>query len=177
MRQWRKYDEKILQANSYAVRPDVWAFQNFIPPKGTKKLLEKWRGPFMVTEVRQQGRFYRLITGRAANYKNMKPHFPLPEDWCVPQNIEGHEYLVVKPAYEVNEKGTTEKNVGSEIMSVDDNEKIEVGSDEGSFAEEDWNKPDQTEVPKCTETDMPMTMETRRVGQKKDKPEVQQVRR
>ena len=33
-------------------------------------------------------------------------------------------------------------------MSMDDIVKIEVGSDEGSFAEEDWNQPEQSELPK-----------------------------
>ena len=42
-----------------------------------------------------------------------------------------------------------------------------MGSDEGSLAEEDWNKPEQDEVPKWTETDLPMTMETRTGGRKK----------
>ena len=102
----------------------------------------------MITEVHQLGRFYRLSTGRAAHYKNLKPHVPSPEDWCVPQNMEGLEYLPVEPACEVNEKGTREKNDGNEDVSMDDNEKIEVDSDEGSFAEEDWNDSDQNEVPK-----------------------------
>ena len=30
-----------------------------------KEALKKWRGPFMITEVHQEGRFYRLSTGRA----------------------------------------------------------------------------------------------------------------
>ena len=77
MRQRKKYDEKILQAKPYAVGQYVWVFQNVIPPKGTKKLLKKWRGPFMITEVHQQGRFYRLSTGRAAHYEILKPH-PIP---------------------------------------------------------------------------------------------------
>ena len=38
---------------------------------------------------------------------------PSPEDWCVPQNMEGLEYLLVEPACEVNEKGTREKNDGN----------------------------------------------------------------
>ena len=59
----------------------------------TKKLLKKWRGPFMITEVHQQGRFYRLSTGRAAHYESLKPHVPSPEDWCIPQKMEGLEYL------------------------------------------------------------------------------------
>ena len=96
----------------------------------------------MITEVHQQGRFYRLSSGRAACYKNLKPHVPSPEDWCVPQNMKGLEYLLVEPACEVNEKSTTEKNDGNEDVSMDDNEKIEVDSDGGSFADEDCNDPE-----------------------------------
>ena len=50
----------------------------------------------MITEVHQQGRFYRLSTGRAAHYEKLKPHVPSPEGWCVPQNMEGLEYLLVE---------------------------------------------------------------------------------
>ena len=123
MRQRKKYDEKILQAKPYEVGQYVWVFQNVIPPKGRKKLLKKWRGPFMITEVHQQGRFYRLSTGRAAHYENLKPHVPSPEDWCIPKDMEGLEYLLVEPACEVNERGTREKNDGNENLSFDDNEK------------------------------------------------------
>ena len=73
----------------------------------------------------------------------------------------------MQPACEVKEKGTREKNDGYESMSMYDNEKIEVGSEEGSFAEEDWNEPEQDEVPKWTEPDQPMTTERRRGGRKK----------
>ena len=89
-----------------------------------------------------------MSTGRAAHYENLKPHMPSPEDWCTPQNMEGHEYLLEEPACEVNEKGTREKNNGSDDVSMEDNEIIEVDSDKGSFAEEDWNDPEQKEVPK-----------------------------
>ena len=109
MRQRKKYDEKILQAKSYEVGQYVWVFLNVIPPKKTKKLLKNWRGPFMITEVHQQGRFYRLSTGRAAHYENRKPHVPSPEDWCIQKDMEGLEYLVVEPACEVNEKCTRKK--------------------------------------------------------------------
>ena len=70
-------------------------------------------------------------------------------------------------AFEVNEKGTREKNDGNESMIIADNEKIEVGSDNGSFVEEDWNKPEQDEVPKWTGADLPMTTESRKGGRKK----------
>ena len=161
MRQRKKYDEKILQAKPYAVGQYVWVFQNVLPHKGTKKLLKKWRGPFMITEVHQQGRFYRLSTGRAAHYENLKPHVPSPEDWCIPKDMEGLEYLLLEPACEVNEKGTREKNDGNEDLSVDDNEKIEADSGAESFAEEDWNNPEQDEVPKWTEPDLPIPTGTR----------------
>ena len=143
MRQRKKYDEKILQAKPYAVGQNVWVFQNVIPPKGTKKLPKKWRGPFKITEVHQQRRFYRLSTGRAAHYKNLRAHVPSPQDWCVPQNLEGLEYLLVEPACDLKEKGTREKNDGNEDVSLDDNEKIEADSDAESFAEEDWNDLEQ----------------------------------
>ena len=161
MRQRKKYDERILQAKPYEVGQYVWVFQNVIPLKGTKKLLKKWRGPFMVTEVHQQGRFYRLSTGRAAHYENLKPHVPSPLDWCIPKDMEGLEYLLVEPACEVNEKGIREKNDGNENLSLDDNEKIEADSEAESFVEEDWNDPEQGEVPKWTEPDLSIPAGTR----------------
>ena len=121
----------------------------------------------MITEVHQQGRFYRLSTGRAAHYENLKPHVPSPKDRCVPQNMEGLEYLLVEPACEVNEKGTRENNEGNEYASMDDNEKIEVDSDEGSFAEEDCNDLEQKEVPKWTQPDQPMTTRPRKSERKR----------
>ena len=121
----------------------------------------------MIMEVHEQGRLYRLSTGRAAHYENLKPHVPSPEDWCVLQIMEGLEYLLVEPACEVNEKGTREKNDGNEDVSMDDNEKIEADSDAESFAEEDWNDPEQNEVPKWTETDLPITVGTRSGNRKR----------
>ena len=115
----------------------------------------------MITEVHQQGRFYRLSTGRAANYENLKPHVPFPEDWCVPQNIERLEYLLVQQACEVNEKGIREKNDGIEDLSLDENEKIQTDSEAESFVEEDWKDPEQDEVPKWTESDLLITAGTR----------------
>ena len=50
---------------------------------------------------------------------------------------------------------------------MDDNENIEAGSDGGSFAGEDWNDPEQDEVPKWTEPDVPMTTKTRKGGRKR----------
>ena len=70
----------------------------------------------MITEVHQEGRFYRLSTGRAAHYENIKPHNPSTEDWCIPADMEEGDYLMMDPACEVNEKGTREKNDGNEVV-------------------------------------------------------------
>ena len=108
-----------------------------------------------------------MSTGRAAHYENLKPLVPSPEDWCVPQNMEGLEYLLVEPACEVNGKSTREQNDGNEDVSMDDNEKIEAGSDAESFAEEDWNDLKQDEVPKWTELDLAITARTRSGNRKR----------
>ena len=121
----------------------------------------------MITEVHQQGRFYRLSTGRAAHYENLKPHVPSPEDWCIPKDMEGLDYLLVEPACEVSERGTREKNDGNENLSLDDNEKIEADSEAKSFVEEDWNDPEQGEVPKWTEPDLSKPAGTRSGNRKR----------
>ena len=52
------------------------------------KLPKNWRGPFMITEVHQEERFFRLSTARAANFENNKPHNPSTEDWCILKDME-----------------------------------------------------------------------------------------
>ena len=42
-RQRKIFDKKAAGAKAYSVGDYVWVFQNVIPPKGTKKLLKKWR--------------------------------------------------------------------------------------------------------------------------------------
>ena len=73
----------------------------------------------------------------------------------------------MEPACEVNEKGTREKNDGNEDLSLNDNEKIDADSEAESFVEEDWNDPEQDEVPKWTEPDLPITAGTRSGNRKR----------
>ena len=70
----------------------------------------------MIMEVHQEGRFYRLSTGRAAHYEKIKPHNPSTEDCCIPAGMEEGDYLMMDPACEVNKNGTREKNDGNEIV-------------------------------------------------------------
>ena len=123
----------------------------------------------MITEVHQEGRFYRLSTGRAAHYENIKPHNPSTEYWCIPADMEEGDYLMMDPACEVNEKGTREKNDGNEVieegtstpLDLDPNEVIEADDETLPYAEEDWQDPEQREVPKNLERDLPFTIQTR----------------
>ena len=108
-KQSKRFDKKAPGAKSRSVGDYVWVFQNVIPPKGTKKIPKKWRGTFMITEVHQEGRFYRLSTGRAAHYENIKPHNPSTEDWCIPADMKEGDCLMMDPACEFNEKGTRGK--------------------------------------------------------------------
>ena len=147
----------------------MWVFQNVIPPKGTKKLLKKWRVPFIITEVHQEGRFFRLSTSRAAHCENIKPHNPSTEDWCIPADMEEGKYLMMDPAFKVNEKGTRGKNDGNEIveegssppLDLDLNEVIEADEETLPYAKEDWQDPEQMEVPKNLEPDLPLMIQTR----------------
>ena len=88
------------------------------------------------------------------------------------------DYLMMDPACEVNEKGTMEKNDGNEVveegtsppLNLDPNEVIEADEDTLLYAEEDWQDPEQGEVPKNLEPDLPFTIQTRqndRTGIKK----------
>ena len=134
-----------------------------------KKAPKTWRGPFMSTELHQDGRFYRLSTGRAAHYENIKPHNPSTEDWCVPSDMDEGDYLMMDPDCEVNENGTKEKNDGNEVveeetspsLDLDPNEVIEADGETLPYAEEDWQDPEQMEVPTNLEPDLPFTIQTR----------------
>ena len=65
--------------------------------KGYRKVAEKRRGPFQITERHQGGRFYRLTTGRAAHYKNIKSLNSSSEDWYIPTDMHEDDYLIVNP--------------------------------------------------------------------------------
>ena len=168
IRQKRRFDKRTAEAKAYSVGDYVWVFQEVVPPKGTKKLLKKWRGPFQITEVHQGGRFYRLRTGRAALYENTKPHNASSEDWCIPADMQEGDYLIVDPACEVNERGTRDKNDGNEVVDDCDlpldlelTERVEVDDETLPYAEEDWDCPEQIEIDKGIQPDFPLTMETR----------------
>ena len=83
--------------------------------------------------------------------------------------MEEGGYLMMDAACEVNEKGTREKNDGNEVidegkstpLDLDPNEVIEADDETLPYAEEDWQDPEQREVPKNLEPDLPFTIQTR----------------
>ena len=76
---------------------------------------------------------------------------------------------MMDPACEVNEKGTREKNDGNEVieegtstpLDLDPNEVIETDDETIPYSEEDWQDPEQREVLKNLEPDLPFTIQTR----------------
>ena len=76
---------------------------------------------------------------------------------------------MMDPACEVNEKGTREKNDGNEVaeegtntpLNLDPYEVIEADDETLPYADEDWQDPEQIEVPKNLEPDLLFTMQTR----------------
>ena len=131
----------------------------------------------MITEVHQEGRFFRLSTGRAAHYENIKPHNPSTEDWCIPADMQEGDYLMMDPACEIKEKGTREKNDGNEVIEegtstpqdLDPNDVIEADDETLPYAEEDWQDPEQREVHKNLEPDLPFTIQTRQKDRTRSK--------
>ena len=75
---------------------------------------------------------------------------------------------MMDPACEVNEKDTREKNDGNEVvdevtntpLDLDPNEVIEADDETLPYAEEDWQDPEQMEVPKNLEPDLPLTIDS-----------------
>ena len=72
------------------------------------------------------------------------------------------------PACEVNEKVTRGKNDGNEVaeegqapLELDSNEVIEADEETLPYSEEDWQDPEQMDVPKNLEPDLPFTIQTR----------------
>ena len=123
----------------------------------------------MITEVHQEGSFHRLSSGRAAHYESIKPQNPSTEDWCIPADMEEGDYLMMDPACEVNEKATREKNDGNKVieegtstpLNLDPNDVIEADNETLPYAEEHWLDPEQREVPKNLEPDLPFRIQTR----------------
>ena len=76
---------------------------------------------------------------------------------------------MMDPACEVKEKGNREENDGNEVVEVgtntpldlNPNEVIEADDETLPYAEEDWQNPEQIEVPKNLQPDLPFTMQTR----------------
>ena len=76
---------------------------------------------------------------------------------------------MMDPACEVNEKGTRENNEGNEVVEdgtcpplhQDLKEVIEADEETLPYAAEDWQDPEQLEVPKNLEPDLSFTIQTR----------------
>ena len=75
----------------------------------------------------------------------------------------------MNPVCEVNEKSSRGNNDGNEVLEeessppldLDPNKVIETDEETLPYAEEDWQDPEQMEVPKNLEPNLPFTIQTR----------------
>ena len=80
----------------------------------------------------------------------------------IPADMEEGDYLMMELACEVNEEGIRGKNDGNETLEegssppldLDRNEVIEAKEETLPYAEEDWQDPEQIEIPKNLELDL-----------------------
>ena len=110
-----------------------------------EKAPKKMEGTLHDYRAAPGGRFYRLSTGRAAHYENIKPHNPSTEDWCIPADMEEGDYRMMDPACEVNEKGTREKKDGNEVEEEGTDTPLDLDPNEDDHDDEwvdDWSKPE-----------------------------------
>ena len=77
------------------------------------------------------------------------------------------DFSIVDPACEGNKKGTRDKNDGNEVvdscnlpLDPELTERVEVDDETLSYAKEDWDCPEQTEVDEGVQPDFPFIMET-----------------
>ena len=81
---------------------------------------------------------------------------------------------MMDPACEINEKGTREKNDRNEVIEEGTSTPLDLDPNEADdetllYAEEDWQDPEQNEVPKNLKPDLPFTIQTRQNDRKRSK--------
>ena len=86
------------------------------PTENTKNIVKKWKAPFMITEVHQAEYFHSFSTPRAAHYENIKLPNPSTKDWCISEDMEKSDFLMVNSACEIGEKCSREDNDGNEVL-------------------------------------------------------------
>ena len=71
VRQKKNYDKNADKLYSFEEGDQVMLLVKVVPRSGMGKLMRAWRGPFTMTEVRQQGRYYILGEVIVAHYEKI----------------------------------------------------------------------------------------------------------
>ncbi len=80
IRQKKNFDKNITRLRKYAVGDQVMVLVKVVPKGGMGKLLRAWRGPFTISEVKQQRRYFILDSGMKAHYERVKPYYARPTE-------------------------------------------------------------------------------------------------
>ena len=65
-----------------------FVFANAHSREMISKLARRWRGPFTIVEVRQNGRWYILDNDQKVHFERLKMHVFDPTDWILLENGE-----------------------------------------------------------------------------------------
>ncbi len=83
-RQKRNHDKKIKKEYQYKVGEKVLVYLNVVRKGGVRKLERQWRGPFEITKIHQEGRFYEFENGYKAHYNRLKVNHTRPHELRAP---------------------------------------------------------------------------------------------
>ncbi len=83
-RQKRNHDKKIKKEYQYKVGEKVLVYLNVVRKGGVRKLERQWRGPFEITKIHQEGRFYEFENGYKAHYNRLKVNHIRPHELRAP---------------------------------------------------------------------------------------------
>ncbi len=84
VRQKRNHDKKIKGQYEYKVGDLVMVYLNVVRKGNVRKLERQWRGPFAITRVFQEGRYFEFENGHKAHYSRLKMHQGRPMDMRAP---------------------------------------------------------------------------------------------
>ena len=83
-REKRNHDKQIKKEYQYRVGEKVLVYLNEVRKGGVRKLERQWRGPFEITQIHQDGRFYEFENGYKAHYNRLKINHIRPHEMRPP---------------------------------------------------------------------------------------------
>ena len=88
---------RAIRAKAYKQGDLVWLFCQYVPQKGSPKLMRALRGPHRVVHGSQEGRVYILETGQKVRFERLKPHHSGPTEYVTTPLDTGEIAVIMDP--------------------------------------------------------------------------------